>query len=158
MWQHALNLLFFSEESWDLHVRQKRLIDNTPGGNRRVNIQQVPYVVNIRDNGYRNCAGSILTPYIILTAAHCVEEHESNYSILSGSAYANNGTFHHVTRIIRHPGYHPRRFADDLALLIISPPIDIIRSVNRNILLYSGPLLLNSLGTVSAWGCNAITE
>ena len=121
-------------------------------------IQQVPYVVNIRDNGYRNCAGSILTPYIILTAAHCVEEHESNYSILSGSRYANNGTFHHVTRIIRHPGYHRSKFEDDLALLIIFPPIDIIRSVNRNIHLHLGLLMPNAFGTVSGWGCNAITE
>ena len=136
----------------------KRVIDNTSRGNRRVMIQRVPYVVNVAYHGYRKCAGSILTPYIILTAAHCVETDESNYSILSGSTYVNNGTFHHVTRIIRHPGYQPRRFKDDLALLIISLPIDIIRSVNRNIQLYFGPLMPNAFGTVSGWGCNAITE
>ena len=138
--------------------RKKRLIDYSPGGNGPVSINQVPYVVSIHEYEKYECVGIILASNVILTAAHCVEEHVSAYSILSGSTFANNGTSHRITLKIVHPGYNSRGFVDDLALLIIHPPINIYHSVNRKIELIVGPVPPYTLGIVSGWGCNRITR
>ena len=142
----------------DYHVRKKRVIDYSPGGNRPVSIDRVPYVVSIHKYGEFNCVGSILASNVILTAAHCVQQPVSTYSILSGSTSANNGTSHSISLKIVHPGYNPRGFVDDLALIIIHPPINIYRSVNRKIELMVGPVPPYTLGTASGWGCNKITR
>ena len=117
-------------------------------------IDAVPYIVNILKDGNRNCAGSILEPEIILTAAHCFDE-RADYSILSGSSSANRGMQHDIIETIIHPGYHRMAFPNDLALLKIYPPIAL---PNRKIFLHNEPVTLNSNATVSGWGCNCVTE
>ena len=117
-----------------------------------MNINQVPYIVNIRRNGQRTCGGSILSPEIILTAAHCIEI-PGNYTILSGSSNRNQGISHNIIRITVHPHYNRRAFANDLALLTIIPPIDLIHSPNRKITFFNGNVLSETLGEVSGWGC-----
>ena len=121
-----------------------------------VSITHVPYIVKILKDGITECAGSILTPYMIITAAHCVEDPE-RYTILSDSSYVNLGTPHNITRKIIYPDYHPERFGNDLALLLINPPINLVNSLNRRILLHDGDIPENSFGTISGWGCNEIT-
>ena len=149
-------MYYISEESSDLHVRKKRLIDKSEFGDRPIEIGHVPYIVNIHKNGKTNCAGSILAPNIIITAAHCVYD-DAWYIILSGSSHENHGVPHNVTRKIIHPDYRLRRFPNDLALLIINPPIDLINSPNRKIALYNGEVTENTPGTISGWGSNYMT-
>ena len=145
-----------SEESLDLQVRKKRLIDKSQFGDRPIRIGLVPYIVNIHRNGKANCAGSILAPNIIITAAHCVHD-DAWYIILSGSSHEKHGVPHNVTRKIIHPEYHRDRFPNDLALLIINPPIDLIHSPNRKIALYIGEVDEDTIGTISGWGSNCMT-
>ena len=141
----------------DLHARKKRLIDNTVNGNRPVRIQQVPYIVNILEDGIRCCAGSILSPSIIITAAHCVVQN-ANYSILSGSHLRNRGTLHNVLRKIIHERFSNTQASSDLALLKIFPSIDLVRSPNRKIELENGYVRPNSIGIFSGWGCVNISR
>ena len=117
-----------------------------------MNINEVPYIVNIRKNGKHSCGGSILSSEIILTAAHCIDQ-PGNYTISSGSLYGNQGTSHNIIRIAVHPNYYKRAFANDLALLTIIPPIDLIHSLNRKITIFNGNVLPESLGAISGWGC-----
>lgn len=153
-----MNSVFFSEELSDLRVRKKRTINNSIYGSRGVTIEQVPYIVNIQKYGYSGCAGSILSPNIILTAAHCVHDgFVGIYKILSGSSLRNRGIIHNVRKIIVHPGYHWPFYIDDLALLDIFPPIDINFSPNREIRLHRGLLSPNYFGTLSGWGCTYIS-
>ena len=145
----------FAEKSADLHVLKKRLIDNTPWINKQVMIENIPYVVNILRNGVPNCGGSILYPDIIITAGHCVI-YNTTYTILSGSRYINRGNHHNVIRKIIYPR-RPDVLTDDLALLIIFPPIDLHQnSINRKITLYNGHVPPHTLGTISGWGCSCI--
>ena len=97
-----------------------------------------------------------MSPNIIITAAHCVEDH-AWYMILSGSSHEKQGVPHNVTRKIIHPEYHPDRFPNDLALLVITPPIDLIHSPNRRIALYIGEVAEDTPGTISGWGSNCMT-
>ncbi|XP_033230876.1 trypsin delta-like [Belonocnema kinseyi] len=136
----------------DLHVRKKRLISQTSSGSQPVKIHQVPYVVNILMNSLPACGGSILSEYVIITAAHCFDDHTGKYSILSGSIYVDQGTHHSIKRILIYPHFHPKKYGNDLALFSISPAIDFARSTNRKILLYNGHVPPNTLGTVSGWG------
>ena len=145
------------EKSSDLHIRKKRLIDKTPYANSAVRIQDIPYIVNVHKNGTPECGGSILSPQIILSAAHCFQS-LAEYSIRSGSSYADRGIVHNIIRQIPHPHYHPRLWSYDLILLIIDPPIDFEHSPNRPITLYNGHIPPNTVGIVSGWGCTKITR
>ena len=126
-----------------------------PNGNEPVSIERFPYIVSIQKYGNHICGGSIIHHEIIITAAHCVEN-RATYSILSGSANVRRGIRHKIIKIINHPGYNSSRFVDDLALLIITPPIDFQHSVNRKIPLFQGRVPPNSIGTISGWGRNGI--
>ena len=118
-------------------------------------IQQVPYIVNIQEDGIHICAGTILEHHVIITAAHCFEDDKiSRYRVLSGSANVKQGVRHNVTKILIHPQYHPTAYKSDIALLIIFPYIDLIHSPNRRIPLHIGNVPPNILGTISGWGCN----
>ena len=116
-------------------------------------IQQVPYIVVLQEHGKPTCSGSILASNIILTSAHCVEGYFATYSILSGSACVDHGIHHNVITKIMHPGFRPRTYTDDLALLIIFPPIDLESFHNRKIEINERPVLTNTFATVSGWGC-----
>ncbi|XP_033227449.1 phenoloxidase-activating factor 2-like [Belonocnema kinseyi] len=145
-------------KSSDLHIRKKRIIDTSLNGNRPVSLQQAPYMVNILRNEISYCGGSILDPTIILTAAHCVSEDIGFYSILSNSAIADRGVRHKIIRKIIHPQYEQHQLLNDLALLVISPPINFETSRNRRIPICNGHLPPNSRGIISGWGCHRIRE
>ena len=116
-------------------------------------IEQSPYIVNILINNVPTCAGSILSPIVVLTAAHCVFENNWQYTILSGSHFTNRGRPHDLRNKIIHPGYNPHTSdANGIALIHIFPPIDLVHSPNRPIELATGPVAPHTLGTLSGWG------
>lgn len=119
-------------------------------------IQKIPYIVNIHENGTSVCAGSILSPKIIITAAHCVFESNVKRFILSDSNLINGGKKHRIVRKIIHKNYRPDWHSHDLALLIIVPSINFTSSYNRPIELHYGPLGKNTFGVFSGWGCNGV--
>ena len=144
-------------ESSNFNVRRKRVIDPTWHRNQHLT-QHIPYIVNIITDGIPNCAGSILSAHIILTAAHCMDHDLFLCKVLSGSQFVNQGIPHNITRKIIHPDFVHGRFSNDLALLIINPPINIYNSFNQKIEVKEVPVPPHTFGTVSGWGCNAISS
>ena len=118
-------------------------------------LQDFPHVVQIQKNGHFICGGSILSPFLILSAAHCIMRNpNATYTVLSGSPYANTGKIHSVLSFRVHPGYHSHDFHHDIVILTIRPPIDLIHSPNRKITLHDGDDIgPHTLAIITGWGC-----
>jgi Trypsin len=100
---------------------------------------QFPYAVYLEANyvagGSTNtawCTGSLITPTIVLTAAHCVYDDATGFAILpedflvilgladvSGNTVANQRA---VTKVVPDPNFNPVTVQNDAALLILSSP------------------------------------
>ena len=137
----------------DTLVRKKRIIDDSSDSAQVRGIQEVPYIVNILKDGESFCGASILSRNILLTAAYCVHDDHAVYVILSNSIYRNIGLPHRIEIKYIHDHYNSTNMANNLALLVISPPIDLVNSHNRHIELYKRRGRIPSHGRLSGWGC-----
>lgn len=72
------------------------------------------------------CGGSIISSSYILTAAHCVwGASTSQITIYAGSSTRLAGTQNRsVSRIVIHSGYSRHTFVNDIALLLLSTPLN----------------------------------
>lgn len=61
-------------------------------GGESTTIQQFPYQVSLRHNGFHFCGGSIYKSNIIITAAHCVKgEDVTRLTVVAGTSYTSQG-------------------------------------------------------------------
>lgn len=102
------------------------------------------------------CGGAILSLDNILTAAHCVRDPNGVYNVVSGSHFRNDGVRHGIITKILHEDYKVGLNGNDLATLIITPPIDARHSSNRKIKLFKETLPPIASSIFSGWGCNRI--
>ena len=89
-----------------------------------------PFIVSLRraSDNVSTCGGSVISPTIILTAAHCVTYPKTTQKVPANSIYAvakqvrlNQGTGEtlYVASIVTHPSYQPGSFTGDAALLFL---------------------------------------
>uniref|UniRef100_A0A8C9ZEM9 coagulation factor Xa n=1 Tax=Sander lucioperca TaxID=283035 RepID=A0A8C9ZEM9_SANLU len=86
----------------------------------------------LNEDGVGFCGGTILNHYIILSAAHCMNESRS-FTVRLGEfdtlvEHGNEAT-HGVQTIITHRGYRPDTYHNDIALLKLSTPIKFSRFI-----------------------------
>ena len=149
-------MLILAEKSSNPLIRKKRVINLSPMLNVPVEIHDARYMANVLRDGHHVCGASILASQILLTAAHCVHM-IGTYSALTGSSYVNAGTPHEILSKLPHPEYRPPSLENDLAILIIDPPIDYINSPSWPIEIYDQVYISpNRWGTLTGWGCNRI--
>uniref|UniRef100_A0A8C2ZFX6 coagulation factor Xa n=1 Tax=Cyclopterus lumpus TaxID=8103 RepID=A0A8C2ZFX6_CYCLU len=87
-------------------------------------------LLNEDDVGF--CGGTILNEYIILTAAHCMNESRYIYVKLGEfDVLVDHGTeaTHRVETIITHNRYRPNTYHNDIALIKLATPIKFSRFI-----------------------------
>jgi len=86
---------------------------------------EFPWIVQIRRGG-QYCAGSIVNPNWIVTAAHCAQASIAGYSLVAGEHNLNQVEGSEQTRtvdqIIVHPDYNSNTLYGDIALMRVSSP------------------------------------
>ncbi|XP_059401287.1 transmembrane protease serine 2-like [Carassius carassius] len=86
-----------------------------------------PWQVSLQISGNHLCGGSIITPYWIITAAHCVNEFSNarDWTVYAGyltRAEMRSATGNSVNRIVMH-NFNPRTNENDIALMKLNHPL-----------------------------------
>ncbi|XP_041834347.1 coagulation factor X [Melanotaenia boesemani] len=119
-------------------VSEEKIIPQRVGDARIVNGEECPpgecpwqaLLLNEDDQGF--CGGTILSEYIILTAAHCINETRYIYVKLGEfDTEVNDGNeaIHHVASIATHYMYKPDTYHNDIALIKLTTPIKFTRYI-----------------------------
>ncbi|CAH2098069.1 unnamed protein product [Euphydryas editha] len=141
--------LYFSEEAredWE------RIVGGTKAPNG-----SVPYQVSLRTWGVRHfCGASLITPRVILTAAHCVDRLKPQYfkAIVGTNQLRSGGTAYAIRKIVQHENYDNEEIKNDIAIVFTEKEVQFSDTVDA-IELNDEPvekgeeLLLTGWGTTS---------
>ncbi|CAH1395975.1 unnamed protein product [Nezara viridula] len=122
---------------------------------------EFPWMVaigDIKNNFSQFCGGSIITPWHILTAAHCTEGKDSDDIgvIIGGHDITNLGedTSELITieQIVEHEDYDEIKFINDIAILVTSEQIFLNKNVGPVCLPNKRINLVDQYVKVTGWG------
>lgn len=124
-------------------------------------MEEFPFLVALERNSSFICGGSILSPWHIITAAHCFGEDvdPSSYRIRAGSSVRETGGLEHQVReLVIHEDFKSKLYSNvldyDLALLKLEKPIALDNKTTREIRMFnSGELIVDGIRAfVAGWG------
>ncbi|KAL4713736.1 hypothetical protein ACJJTC_004267 [Scirpophaga incertulas] len=123
------------------------------GGTKAPN-GSVPYQVSLRYWGvWHFCGASLVTPRVILTAAHCVERARPEYfkAIVGTNQLRSGGTAYSIRKIVTHEAYDNDLIKNDIAILFTDKEIELSSTVDA-IELNDEPLEKGEDLVLTGWG------
>ncbi|CAF0971553.1 unnamed protein product [Rotaria sordida] len=142
------------------------LLTRIVGGETAVQ-QSWSWIVSVRSHGEHICGGSVLSPSYIITAAHCIKDTHNfkSITILAGSLTLKPSSndlsqIRSITKVYKHPDYNSHSLINDLVLLRLSSPLNMIYGNIKAICLPSGTvpqppdnidMIAIGWGTTSTW-------
>ncbi|KAK6636063.1 hypothetical protein RUM43_009715 [Polyplax serrata] len=122
-------------------------------GGRDTDISEVPYTVAMLTNGRFFCGGTIVSPNVVVTAAHCAEgKSAARLSFRAGSSDVNNGgQVAAVKSIDIFPEFDGFTMDYDVAVAVLQTPFNFSESVKAIPLVTKEPQP-GQMVKVSGWG------
>ncbi|KAL2718151.1 chymotrypsin-2-like [Vespula squamosa] len=121
---------------------------------------EFPYLVSIRVNNNLHCGGTIIGPYHILTAAHCVvplmNKKPGQVTIVAGTNNLySGGQLYKPVLYVPHPRYDPdNSWLHDIGVIKLSSPIQFNNHV-KSLALPTSPPPVNVQALIGAWGATS---
>ncbi|KYO39058.1 transmembrane protease serine 3 [Alligator mississippiensis] len=129
------------------HIRS-RYSSRIVGGNASAP-KQWPWQVSLQFQGFHLCGGSVITPWWIVTAAHCVYDLylPSSWSVQVGFVTQQDAPVnpHSVEKIIYHRNYKPKTMGNDIALIKLAAPLVLNGDTSETMNYASVPLISNKI-------------
>ncbi|KAL7734068.1 hypothetical protein ACLKA6_011753 [Drosophila palustris] len=124
-------------------------------GGQETSIEQVPYLVYLRQRGRFICGGSLLTPRRVLSAAHCVYgASPKDYTVHAGASRLEEQApvVRNVANFHIAPDYTPSNFDMDVAILQLTTSAPLTSGQVATIALCRTPPSTNAYVRISGWG------
>ncbi|TDG51077.1 hypothetical protein AWZ03_002440 [Drosophila navojoa] len=126
-------------------------------------IEYFPHQVSLQKGARHICGATILSPSLVLTAAHCVlkASEPQSYFIRAGSSkWSTGGSYHRIRRIIPHEHFNlPTHMNNDIALIQLQDPLifsDTIKPIPIVSPMDDVPTLAQLF--VSGWGSTTVEQ
>ncbi|TSX85945.1 Transmembrane protease serine 4 [Bagarius yarrelli] len=96
-------------------------------GGQNTLIEHWPWQVSLQQKGQHTCGGSLLSPYWIITAAHCFtgRAEVSRWRVVAGSTYMTTLRGSAVNQIIIHGDYNSAHNDYDMAMMRVTKPLSL---------------------------------
>jgi len=123
---------------------------------------QFPYQALVlaptNDGRYYVCGGSIISSEWILSAAHCTFPHDDLIIRVGSNQLWQGGYLRRAANIINHPFYNSTNLNNDVSLIRLAEPLDLLNTPLRAVLLpgleFNQTSFIGSRSRVAGWGLN----
>ncbi|XP_070393655.1 trypsin-4-like isoform X2 [Dermacentor albipictus] len=112
-----------------------------------------PWMVQLMRGRKHICAGALLSPRHVLTAAHCVQQHRPDLRLRLAE-----GSVHAPRQVLVHEDFDASELRHDLALLVLEQPAAVARAEMVCLPRASGENHEGRAALVSGWGSTGSHE
>ncbi|XP_075986161.1 chymotrypsin-1-like isoform X2 [Anticarsia gemmatalis] len=140
---------FYSSSQPEARQDWERIVGGTKAANG-----SFPYQVSLRVWGvWHFCGASLVTPRVILTAAHCVERMKPEYfqAVVGTNQLRAGGKGYAIRKIVMHQEYDNDIIKNDIAVLFTEEEMDFSSTVDA-IELNDEPVMKGEDLTLTGWG------
>nr|XP_023029934.1 serine protease 44-like [Leptinotarsa decemlineata] len=129
-------------------------------GNTNTEFAEFPWMLGILEDKTYRCGASLIHPQVALTAAHCLSGN-GPFTIRAGewNWKSKDEPVPHQNRkaekILIHPNFHPASLRNDIALIVLDAPFQLMQNVGLICLPRQGTVFEQGICIAAGWGKNS---